>query len=406
MEIRFSSGEVALPPLLSRMSLGALCWKTKSFVVALLVYGFFGSPTPDAYGWVELLVGSFLIFSMGVPNVREDGLFLFVMSVVAFVPMVVGFAHGHDIHDMVRDLIPFLFLFLYPFYKDPIRELREGYYILISIVGFSFSVRALMPYFDHFDISKGFQLGAPADLLYLANSPEVLFCALWCLVCSFIALFFKGNFPRAVLFFVLALVPVLSMVFMAQRAGLASFVLVFGGMVFLLLRTYPMRVLGAVAFLSVLAVFLGEYIIQIFDLLVRKTQLVGLNSRVQEWDYVLELVFRDWSHAIFGYGWGMRFENPAVGGIFVLFTHSLLSALLLKTGVLGAGLVFTTLIFIVMKAFPVLVTRRALFLVLIFPLLISGGIYASYKSLGFGLILLVFFEKAHQKLEKKSVSVA
>ena len=142
------------------------------------------------------------------------------------------------------------------------------------------------------------------------------------------------------------------------------------------------------------------------SLTTRKTQLVGLNSRAQEWQTVLDLVFRDWGHALFGYGWGVRFENPAVGGLPVLFTHSLLSALLLKTGVFGAGLVFTTLVFVVLKALPVLAQRRALFLILVFPLLISGGIYASYKSLGFGLILLVFFEKAHLKLEKKSPVVA
>ncbi len=383
-----------------------LSWRTQAFVLALLIYGFFGSPTPDSYGWVEIAVGGLLLASLGLPDIREDGLFLSIMSACCFVPMVVGFMHGHDVEDMIRDIVPFLFLFLYPFYKEHVVALGESYYVVIATVGFCFAVRALIPYLDHFDLSHGFQLGAPADLLYLANSPEVLFCALWCLVCSFIALFFKGRIGRAVFFALLAFVPVLSMIFMVQRAGLTAVVLVLGGMLLLLLRTYPARILVFAAVMGGICGLLWPYLSEIFALLVRKTQLVGLNSRAQEWETVLDLVFRDWGHALFGYGWGVRFENPAVGGLPVLFTHSLLSALLLKTGVFGAGLVFTTLVFVVLKALPVLAQRRALFLILLFPLLISGGIYASYKSLGFGLILLVFFEKAHLKLEKKSPVVA
>ncbi|MDY0029363.1 MAG: hypothetical protein RBR86_05425 [Pseudobdellovibrionaceae bacterium] len=383
-----------------------LSWRTQAFVLALLIYGLFGSPTPDSYGWVEMAVGGLLLASLGLPDIREDGLFLSIMSACCFVPMVVGFMHGHDVEDMIRDIIPFLFLFLYPFYKDHLAALGESYYVVIAVVGFCFAARALIPYLDHFDLAHGFQLGSPADLLYLANSPEVLFCALWCLVCAFISFFFKGCVGRAVFFALLAFVPVLSMIFMVQRAGLTAVVLVLGGMLLLLLRTYPARVLVFGVVMGGICWALWPYLSEIFALLVRKTQLVGLNSRAQEWQTVLDLVFRDWVHALFGYGWGMRFENPAVGGLSVLFTHSLLSSLFLKMGVLGAGLVFTTLIFVVMKALPVLVQRRALFLILLFPLLISGGIYASYKSLGFGLILLVFFEKAHLKLEKKSSVVA
>ena len=47
-----------------------------------------------------------------------------------------------------------------------------------------------------------------------------------------------------------------------------------------------------------------------------------------------------------------------------------------------------------------------LFLAVIPPFLISATLYASYKSLGFGLILLIFFIFSLRNLEKKQQAVS
>ncbi|HRK98123.1 MAG TPA: hypothetical protein PLE43_06570 [Alphaproteobacteria bacterium] len=384
-----------------RMSCGCVL-----FVLALLIYAIFGSPTPDAYGWVEILIALLLLASVRPPHLRQDSFFLSVCSYGVFVPLLIGVIAGADILDIVRDLVPFLFLFLVLIYKDHVSALGSSFYWLLSVMGFVFSVRAIIPYLDGLLTGGAFSLGAPADLLYLANSPEVLFSALWLMGSGFVAFFYERRIWRGGTFLALSAVPLLSMALMMQRAGLISVFLVLCALIFGLVRRYPSRWILCVLIFGGVGLLLWPILSFLVHGLLWKTHVVGLNSRVQEWHVVLSFVARDWIHVLFGYGWGMRIENPAVGGLSVLYTHSLVSALLLKTGIIGAVVVLGSLGLAVFRAIPLVFQNRILFMALIFPLIISAGIYASYKSLGFGLILLVFLESAHQKLEKKPLFVS
>jgi O-antigen ligase len=92
---------------------------------------------------------------------------------------------------------------------------------------------------------------------------------------------------------------------------------------------------------------------------------------------------------LFGCGWGMTFENPAVGNLSVNYTHSLFSALLLKTGLVGVGLTLLYIGALVRRAWPVWARNPVLMLALLAPLGIGFLLYASYKCLGFGLLLIL-----------------
>ena len=66
-----------------------------------------------------------------------------------------------------------------------------------------------------------------------------------------------------------------------------------------------------------------------------KTETYGLNERSAEAAAVLEQVGASWIDLLFGKGWGALVRSPAVGDMWVSYTHSFATYMLLKTGLLG-----------------------------------------------------------------------
>jgi hypothetical protein len=247
--------------------------------------------------------------------------------------------------------------------------------------------------------------GPPADLLYLANSPEVLFSAIFCLLCGGQFLFSQRKALLGVGLVSLSFAPVVAMALMMQRAGLGFYLLNGLAGVGCLLYFYPKKAVIAFAVCLLAGYFLWPFISIVGQSLLVKTELVGFNSRVQEWAAVIDVLTGRWTYFLFGEGWGGRLENPAVGGLSVNYTHSLISSLLLKTGVLGGFIILSGVLKPLVQAADAVRGRFLLFSALLSPFLISTFLYASYKSLGFGLILLAFSSSSSRKLEKNPVSV-
>ncbi len=376
------------------------------FVSGCLIYAAFGSPTPDHFGWVEGLIFLCLLFSVRFTDIVRGQVYIPLVAYGVVVPVLAGIVNGSNLAELLRDFIPFLFLFLVLIYRTHSEELGDGFYHLIAVMGLLFSIRSIIPYVEIYASGGTFEWGAPMDFQYLSNNPEVLFSALWMIGCAAHLIQQKARWGWAILLFALSFLPILSMALMMQRAGLVAVVFVCCVMIYEIARYAPQRAVVVLVFMLVLGSALWGEVSFISEAVIRKTHLVGLNSRVQEWQTVFSLVFDGWGHALFGYGWGAHLENPAVGGISVLYTHSLLSSLLFKTGLLGMVVILGGLMTGVARALPELLRNRVLFWALIFPFVISAGFYASYKSLGFGLILLVFLKTFHQKLETKTPLVA
>lgn len=380
------------------------------FYSALALYALFGSPTPDHFGWVEAVLGALLLYAVRLVNIRQTIVPVSVLILGLSVPLITSAINGQASEDIIRDIIPFLFLFLPLFYGWAVHENPDRFLWALGGVGLAFSLRTIWTYRDVILNPSLWGLGAPADLLYLANSPEVLFASLYCLLSGGQILYIRKRFYIGSCIILLSFIPLTAMTLMMQRAGVGLYFLSFFVASIGLLYFYPKRALLLFIFSGVFAYFLWPFLGTVGDTLIEKTQLVGFNSRFQEWTAVFDVLSSRWDHLLFGEGWGGRLENPAVGGLSVNYTHSLLSSLLLKTGVLGVAVVGFGVLAPARRIFYAFWTaqgsRLFLGIAILSPFFVSTFLYASYKSLGFGLILLAFLTILPRKLEKNPISVS
>lgn len=375
--------------------------------LALLVYGIWGSPTPDNPGIVEALVAVLLLLAVSLPKLETLSVRLVLLPLYGFtLPLLAGALAGHGTGAVLRDLAAFLFLLLPLILGERLKN--SGFFLLlgVALVGSLFSIRAILPYGEEI-LSPWRWIGMPPrDLLYLANSPEVLFTAIILSGSGFYLVWARQKIVTGLAFFILSLVPLLAMSLMMQRAGIGCFILSLGVLAVIGVVRRPERALPALVIFFLLSLPFLPFAKEVLVSLAYKTQLVGLNSRVQEWDKVLELISVSPWTLLFGLGWGAVFENPAVGNLEVNYTHSLISAMLLKTGLAGTGLTLVYLAELWRRAWLALRRWPVLGLALLFPLGIGLFLYASYKCLGFGLLLILLKNQATEEhIEIKQISV-
>lgn len=372
------------------------------FLAALILYACFSSPTPDGLGLAECVIALLILLAISIPTpakmqAPDAALFLYGMSV----PLLTGAVAGHDAGMMLRDLIAFGFLLLPLFFAGTMKEHPRMMTGAVVVIGVMFSVRALIPYQDDLFHPAHWLGRPPRDLLYLANSPEVLFACLYLSGTGAWLMWARRRYMAGLALCLLAALPLLAMSVMMQRAGigcvlLAGFILTGAGLWLRPART--VLVAGLVLLLAAPFLALAE---DILAHLIYKTRLVGLNSRQAEWAAVVHLVEASPFSLLFGRGWGMTFENPAVGNLSVNYTHSLFSALLLKTGLAGVGLAILYIYVLIRAAWPGLIRQPVLLLALLAPLGIGFFLYASYKCLGFGLLLILLAnQRCAENVEK------
>lgn len=392
----------------------------------MIIYGCFSSPTPDAVGISEALVALllFLSFRVHFRDLQTSSFYLpwAIFCYGLIIPTLLGLINGHNLGDMIRDMISFFYVMM-PLFLGWIAFFKPQKFLkALTGIGLLFSIRTILSYQKILLIPSLWGQGPPADLLYLANSPEVLFSALYCIgQAGYFLLNPSSRMDRlkGLSIALIAILPIMAMGLMTQRAGIgAVFAYIVIGICYV---TYHNPRSGAILILSALAfgLALSPILEPLLFLLWEKTNIVGLNARGQEWSVVTTILSDSWKTMLSGEGWGGRIENPAVGGLSVNYTHSLISSFLLKTGVIGTiGMLVTIIIPVIRtlkcifitenrKTIPpdltsINLTHQRLILIGagIFPLLISVFLYASYKSLGFGLILLLFFIFPIRKLEK------
>ena len=130
---------------------------------ACLIYGIFGSPTPNVIGWPEVVVGGLLALSIGIGRARDALLYpatrrfwkssghLFLLYGLS-VPLCVAVMNGHSLSAVIRDVFPFLFLFL-PLFLLPLIRARPYYFrstlCAILLIGLLFSLRSLAMRYVH-----------------------------------------------------------------------------------------------------------------------------------------------------------------------------------------------------------------------------------------------------------------
>lgn len=368
-------------------------------VLAVFLYGVFGSPTPDSPGFLEALIFVLLVLVVGVKGARQVFLNFFLSTrhskwhlalLVLFlygvsIPVLTGLYYNSSPSVMLRDIVGFIFLCLPLLFVPIVLRGREYYHLFFVgalFVGLFFSIRVLFLDFSFFSKRE--------ELLYLANSPLVLFCALYFLnraLQNLKNILNPQNFIITIGMMVLAVLPMAAMYVDFQRASFlalgVSILIIFG---FGLTKS-PLKMLWPLTVLGVVGVILSPQLIDIMESISVKTSQVGLNMRYQEWMAVWQAAMESPRTLFLGHGWGAEYASPAVGGLNVSYTHSLITYMLLKTGLVGLGLTLVYLFFIFEKVGRLVFIEPVKGNALIWSFMIPILLYASYKSLDYGLIL-------------------
>lgn len=261
--------------------------QTIALFAAIIVYGLAGSPTPDNPGWPEIIIGVLLLASTGMAALtrlqnfrREEGAFftrlhlLFIYGLI--LPVLTGILNGNALSLILRDLLAFSFLCLPLFAARGIAKSDRAITILpwlLAFVGIAFSIRTLLPAFNIWV--------ARDKLLYLSNSPLVLFTALF-----FVGGLWKLYTHLSVKGFALS-VPLIvgiatisaAMLLDIQRATLAAIALSVVVMAGVTLIKTPRRVIVPAALFILMIFAILPWLSDAANAVYRKTSEVGFNMR-------------------------------------------------------------------------------------------------------------------------------
>jgi len=233
------------------------------------------------------------------------------------------------------------------------------------------------------------------NLSYLANSPLVLLCALVSLHYAFYfyvrVTTIDRNLVLACLCLIISLVTVSVIVLTLQRAAVMMWLFYLFIQIVCGFYRHPWRMVvlaGCAGFITVSLPYLPFVLDVLRGAFWDKTIIYGNNMRVAEGRAVLDIVTGNGIvTALFGLGGGAVFQSPAVGGLWVPFSHNILTYYLLKAGIMGIFAVILYLCF-VLQAYYRAARRDILLVAAMFgPIHLSMTLYTGFKSLGFGIIV-------------------
>lgn len=375
-----------------------------ALLAAIGIYALWGLPTPDNPGGVEVAIGICLLFAIKlvdapqVLRVRLDqaawlsiGKVLLIYGLT--VPLLIGIMGAQKQHLIMRDVVPFLFMLLPVFCLHRIDSENRAQTLLWAVLflGIVLAIRACIEYgYGVF----GWMFLSPvwAELSYLANAPTILFAALFLPAWGVWQWLERISLHRSICLLaalcatVIAIIPI---ILSAQRASVGYAILFALPLLGLALYYYPKRLIPLLVALTVLCIPFYDHMSDIWGMLLQKNKLVGLNMRYEEALAVWSVVGESPLSILFGKGWGATFESPAVGGLPVNFTHSFWTSTLLKAGLVGCIISAGYFLFLLKNLWPVLRVHPVLALALLGPMAIDLVLYASFKSLDFGIILLL-----------------
>jgi hypothetical protein len=368
-----------------------------AFVCLCLVYGAFGSPTPADIGAAEILIALSLMTAVHPPSafrslltlhkmpwaMAAQLLFFYALSV----PVIIGLIAGNDIGLIVRDVIPFCFLLL-PLFMFRWAGDAKIAAAAVAFIGLAFAARVVVPVV----VLQDSFIGIGVDPDYLSIAPTISFAAVLCGGMAGWLLYREiswRNIGLAVLLAGLAALPLAAMVVTLQRAGLGLSIAAIGFLLGIACARRPVRAAGPLILGLVVTIACAPVVIDIATSLLHKHNLVGENNRFEEASVVFDSVGGSVWSVLFGKGWGATLADPAVGGVTVNYTHNILTTYLLKTGLCGLFLVIFYLYGLCVPLWRLLWRKPIIAVALGVPVLIDLTLYASFKSLDFGLILLL-----------------
>lgn len=391
-------------------------WRLWAFALSILAYGAASAPAPPGIRPQELLVFAGIALLAGATHSLRffSGQDLgrapaplaagsVIMVWLLWQGFVLGLWNSWGLTDMMRDIVPMLFLSL-PLLLAPALGRLPEYQAdrladVAALAGLLFALR--------WWVEAGLALSAVGasplgeGRFYLLNSALVPFASVWLGLRAMRLLLSPPTGWGWVLAMAAAtgsLCCLLAQAATLHRAGLLLSLLALAvGMGRWLWRRPALFVTGFLL-TSVLLLAVGARVAGVAELLADKTESVGLNNRADEFLAVLEQVSRHPLSFLLGDGWGALVANPAVGWWRVSYTHSAASYFLLKLGAFGLA---SMLLLAGLLAGMVARTARQMpiLLLAVAPSLLLGCfLHTSFKYLCFSLLLSLVMGRAHRSL--------
>ncbi|HCK33300.1 MAG TPA: hypothetical protein DHW10_07140, partial [Rhodospirillaceae bacterium] len=247
---------------------------------------------------LEIAIGALLIFLClpklqdlkSTEHIKSDTGFWLVVAGLLSGLIMAGVA-GNAPNAVTRDLLAFMFLLL-PFWLSPYKEDPIMRKLLINgsvFVGISFSLRFLAS-IDPLALANGTAFSDP-HYSYLANSPLVLFTALFMLYKVFEMLHHNAiNIVRIAIYALAMAIPLIAMGVMQQRATLFCIAVYASILCLWTILTKPAKGIFILAIGTALSFYMWDNLHELLIVLWEKTRLSGANMRFMEWQAVLSQI--------------------------------------------------------------------------------------------------------------------
>ncbi|MBU1215098.1 MAG: hypothetical protein KKF58_00430 [Gammaproteobacteria bacterium] len=417
------------------------------YIIALsYILVVFSYPMPPSPGIVEALMGVGLVVAcllILIELKREYlgrskyiSISLGAGSLLVIYPTIHGVVNGLGIAQISRDLLPMVFIaILVPLISYGVKNEQRGKVggiLLASVlfVGAISPIEFIADMKDEFGsmgaLSSAFDAtysnpeniqvptikeaaaptaAAPTAATTAPNTfsvralhmfePAVIFAAIYC-GCLLVLAAMRRQYLQMALCATVVIIALYGFATLRLRAPVGLFaasVLIF--IIYMSLHSSSAKERFAITAVVISFCVLGGIVFKdIWWGLIEKTLLVGANGKLEEWAAIFQLMGDRVSNLLFGIGWGAEFV-PDYQTQPVRYTHSLISFVLLKSGLLGLlllALVYGRLIFRQFAQYrnaKIEYEQLALILAGAAVLLIGLAFQPTYKMLGFSLAISI-----------------
>lgn len=343
-----------------------------------------------------------------------------MLCILIILPTFIGIARENGYANLIRDILPVMFMSVLPLlallyakaaYRiDDVDLLICAILIVGTVSSFQFYLGTIEAFgsFEKFNawMASHYATSTPPvidvksefskmirEFWIKVLDPAVIFSAIYLICRSIEFLLSKRRRPMLA---ILALAGGVFCGYAFSILGLRSF----AGLTVLAIAIFLLHLIAQKRVSAWQLIFLGgtglliayPHLTNLIGVLLAKQKSVGLNNKAVEFSAALDTVMATPFTLLFGVGWGGVFTNP----IYTYpestrFTHSLISFMLLKTGLVGFAVMlsFVLLLFrsINLKGLWSSSRRMAIFLAASAVIIIGVIFEPTYKMLSFGLIV-------------------
>lgn len=382
--------------------------------IAVICYSVFSVSAPEKYKLPELII-AICLTAFAVLNIKETIQFIlkkenkqelilfFAALLLSTGLLIIGISNNHSFFDILRDLIPFFYLF-FPVLVFSL--INENHLIWRKLITFLLIFSALVMTVRYWSYPESIltELGRnylPFGKGQFVFEPCTIFSSTLLLTFPLIkSTGLKGKYDTAlrILMFMGGLF-VLSLSAAAIMRG--QIILIIISLCITVIykistlegRARSISVIILIASISLILLIFNKEIIYFVKIIILKFQYAGLNGKDEEAISVINQAVSDTKTLMLGRGWGATFLNPVTdNSVYTRYTHNIFTYFLLKGGIIGillSGIYITWIISLLVKVFR----KRDLpvFLAVINTLIIHFLLEGGYKLLSIGLILSILY---------------